>query len=50
MNPPTIKFNTALIRLAKGMISAWEEWVKAHLPPPTIEINPDPMEHFKQHK
>ena len=29
MNAATISLNEQLIRLAKGMISAWENWVKA---------------------
>lgn len=29
LSPPTVKLHESLIRLAKGMISAWEEWVKA---------------------
>lgn len=28
MKPATIKLNKSLIRLAKGMISAWDEWIK----------------------
>lgn len=48
MNPATMKLNAALIRLAKGMISAWEEWVKSHLPPP--DVDPDPVKHFQNHK
>lgn len=27
MSPATVKLHRALIRLAKGMISAWEEWL-----------------------
>lgn len=27
----TIKFHRSLIRLAKGMISAWEEWLQAEI-------------------
>lgn len=48
MTPVTLKLNAALIRLAKGMISAWEEWVRAHMPPP--EVDPDPVKHFQQRK
>jgi hypothetical protein len=29
MSQATVKFNESLIRLAKGMITAWEEWLKA---------------------
>jgi hypothetical protein len=29
MTPATKKLNETLIRLIKGMISAWEEWVRA---------------------
>lgn len=29
MSPATVALNEQLIRLAKGMISAWENWVKA---------------------
>lgn len=28
MDPSTAKLHEALIRLAKGMISAWEAWVR----------------------
>lgn len=48
VSPTTIKLNAALIRLAKGMISAWETWVKENQPPPTIEMDPDPIKHFQQ--
>lgn len=27
MRPATLKLHRALIRLAKGMLTAWEEWV-----------------------
>jgi len=30
MNPATAALHQALIRLAKGMISAWVEWLKSH--------------------
>lgn len=30
MNPATKKLHEALIRLAKGAIKAWEEWLEAH--------------------
>ena len=29
LNTPTIKLHEVLIRLAKGMISAWEDWLKS---------------------
>jgi len=29
MAPETLKFHEALIRLLKGMISAWEDWIKS---------------------
>jgi hypothetical protein len=29
MKPATRKFHESLIRLAKGMLSAWEDWLKA---------------------
>ena len=29
MMPETIKLHETLIRLLKGIISAWEEWLKA---------------------
>lgn len=29
MTPSRIKLHETLIRLAKGMITAWEEWLKA---------------------
>jgi hypothetical protein len=27
MSPATLKLHTALIRLAKGMLSAWQDWL-----------------------
>lgn len=29
MSPATRKFHETLIRLAKGMLTAWEEWLKS---------------------
>jgi hypothetical protein len=29
MNPPTIHLHEALIRLAKGVVTAWEKWLEA---------------------
>lgn len=29
MSPATITLHETLLRLAKGMIRAWEEWLKA---------------------
>ena len=29
MSPATVKLHETLIRLVKGMISAWEEWLKS---------------------
>jgi hypothetical protein len=43
MKPASLKLHQTLIRLAKGMLSAWEEWVRAH-----IQNNPDPVQHFKE--
>lgn len=35
MSPATLKFQHSLIRLLKGMLSAWEEWLNSHtLPAP----------------
>jgi hypothetical protein len=48
MNPIDVKLHAALIRSARGMINAWEEWVYAQLPPPKVEENPDPQKHFEQ--
>lgn len=48
MKPSTIKLHQALIRLAKGMLSAWEAWLRDQMPPPTIEHNPDPIQHFSK--
>jgi len=31
MNPATAKLHETLIRLIKGVISAWEEWLKAQV-------------------
>lgn len=50
VSPSTIKLHAALIRLAKGMISAWEQWLQAHQEPTKIEINPDPVKHFQKIK
>lgn len=47
MKPNTYKLHASLIRLAKGMISAWENWVKEQQ---TVELNPDPVKHFTQQK
>jgi hypothetical protein len=47
MNIATIKLNQALIRLAKGMISAWESWLSDQILPPKVDHNPDPAKHFK---
>lgn len=30
LSPATIKLNESLIRLMKGMITAWEEWLRVH--------------------
>lgn len=48
ISPATYVFNAALIRLAKGMIRAWEEWVKTHQPLPEVELDPDPVKHFQK--
>lgn len=32
MSPSTRKLHESLIRLAKGMIKAWEEWLQSHHP------------------
>ena len=45
----TVKLHATLIRLAKGMLDAWEKWVNANTPPPKVEIEPDPVEHFRRH-
>ena len=29
MNPATLKLHETLIRLVKGIVSAWEEWVRS---------------------
>ena len=50
MNEKTLKLHASLIRLAKGMITAWENWVRENQPPPIIEQDPDPIEHFKKQK
>jgi len=28
LSPATVRLHTMLIRLAKGMLSAWEEWLR----------------------
>lgn len=30
MTPATRKFQLAVIRLLKGILRAWEDWVKSH--------------------
>lgn len=30
LSVPTVKLHEALIRLVKGALKAWEEWLKAH--------------------
>jgi hypothetical protein len=30
MNPRTITLHRALIKLAKGVITAWEQWIESH--------------------
>lgn len=30
MSSVTIRLHEQLVRLAKGAITAWEEWIKAH--------------------
>ena len=30
LSPVTMKLHESLIRLFKGVISAWEEWLKSH--------------------
>lgn len=32
MHPRTIRLHLALIKLAKGAIKAWEDWVLSHPP------------------
>jgi len=29
MSPSTVRFHETIIRLLKGIISAWEEWLKS---------------------
>lgn len=48
MSPATYICNATLIRLAKGMISAWEEWVKLHAPHIEPELDPDPIDFFNK--
>lgn len=40
--PEDIKLHQALIRYAKGMLSAWELWVRARTPPPAVIQDPGP--------
>lgn len=30
MNSATIKLNETILRLVKGILKAWEEWIQAH--------------------
>ena len=30
LSQPTVTFQKAIIRLARGMLSAWEEWLASH--------------------
>jgi hypothetical protein len=45
LNPTTLKLHQTLIRHARGMLAAWEEWVRAQIP---VKENPDPVEHFRE--
>jgi hypothetical protein len=47
LTPGTLKLHQMLIRHARGMLAAWEEWVRGQLPPVKEEDNPDPVQHFK---
>jgi hypothetical protein len=49
MKPSNIKLHQTLIRLAKGMISAWESWLGDQILPPKVENDPDPVKHFKKY-
>lgn len=42
MNFATQKLHETLIRLCKGIVGAWEEWVRAE----TKQTGPTPEEHF----
>lgn len=48
MNQSTYKLHASLIRLAKGMLSAWEAWVKENHEQPKVIENPDPLKYFSQ--
>lgn len=42
MTPATVKFNYALIRLFKGVLKAWEDWLRGE----TNDTTETPDEHF----
>jgi hypothetical protein len=45
--PEDIKLHQTFIRLAKGMLFAYEQWVRSKTPAPTVIQDPDPANHFK---
>jgi hypothetical protein len=47
MKPSTIRLHQILIRLGKGMLSAWEAWLRDQQLPTKVEKDPDPVEHFR---
>lgn len=48
MKPSTIRLHQILIRLSKGMVSAWEAWLRDQMLPTKVEKEPDPVEHFSK--
>ena len=55
MTGATIKLQYALIRLGRGMLTAWEEWLKVQQSALSggaeggaVQVNPDPQKFFGQ--
>lgn len=45
-----VKLHVIVARHARGILSAYEQWIKDNRPPDVIELNPDPKEHFERYK
>jgi len=46
LDATTLRLHAALYRHFYGALRAYEDWIKANQPP--VQINPDPVEYFKQ--